>query len=188
MKNILRNMYSIWFKFKHRKVAVIGGGCVFGLNSRVINKTGIKDAITIGDNVMMHGTIIVEGNGSVKLNDKVNIRRETYLGSTCSIIIGEGTIISDNVSIMDNNNHPTKPDDRKQMVASGWSTPLWSWVYSDGKPVSIGSNVWICQGAKVLKGVTIVENSIIATAAVVTHGDSNPGVFAGNPAVIVKRI
>lgn len=56
-----------------------------------------------------------------------------------------------------------------------------------GKPIKIGSHVWIGSKAVILKGVTIGENSIIAAGSVVTK-DIPPNVtVAGNPARIIRQ-
>jgi len=137
---------------------------------------------------MMHGTIIVEGRGIVNLADYVNIRRNTYIGAISSVKIGRGTIISNDVVIVDNNNHPTSPAARERMVESGWSSKLWAWTESESLPIEIGKNVWIGQNARVLKGVTIGDGAIIAANAVVTKNVAANTIVAGNPAKHVKDI
>jgi len=55
------------------------------------------------------------------------------------------------------------------------------------KPVILKDNVWIGDGAIICKGVTIGENSIIGAGAVVTKSIYKPGIYAGNPAKILKE-
>lgn len=50
-----------------------------------------------------------------------------------------------------------------------------------GKPIRIGSNVFIGEGATVLGGVTIGDNVIIAACSVVTKDIPSDCVAAGNP-------
>ncbi|WP_421418992.1 acyltransferase [Pseudoalteromonas lipolytica] len=188
MKGFIKKIYSAYFKYRNRKKAIIGRGCVFGFKSRIINRTGSAKSIIIANNVMMHGTLIAEGGGVISLQEKVNIRRGTYIGAVNSINIGRGTIISDSVSIMDNDNHPTSPTERIKMVDSGWSSSSWSWVNSASKSIEIGENVWICQGVRILKGVSLANDSIVAAGSVVTKSFSEPSVIAGNPAKAVKLI
>ena len=52
----------------------------------------------------------------------------------------------------------------------------------------LGDNVWLGGGAKVLKGVTIGENSVVAAGAVVTRDVPANVVVAGNPAQVVKEL
>jgi len=55
-------------------------------------------------------------------------------------------------------------------------------------PVRIEENVWIGDSAIVCKGVTIGENSIIGTGAVVVNSIPSDTIAAGNPAKPVKQL
>lgn len=55
-------------------------------------------------------------------------------------------------------------------------------------PVTLGNNVWIGEGACVLKGVTIGENSVVGARAVVAEDVPANVVVAGNPARVVKGL
>ncbi len=57
-----------------------------------------------------------------------------------------------------------------------------------GKPIHIGDNVWIGGRAVINPGVTIGNNVVIASGAVVTKDVPDNVVVAGNPAKIIKRI
>ncbi|PLR97518.1 sugar O-acetyltransferase [Bacillus sp. T33-2] len=57
-----------------------------------------------------------------------------------------------------------------------------------GKPVMIGDNVWIGGRAVINPGVTIGNNTVIASGAVVTKDVPDGVVAGGNPARIIKRI
>ena len=52
--------------------------------------------------------------------------------------------------------------------------------------INISRHVWIAPHAIILKGVTIGENSIIATGAVVTKSFGSGVIIGGNPAKIIK--
>jgi maltose O-acetyltransferase len=57
-----------------------------------------------------------------------------------------------------------------------------------GKPVTIGENVWIGGRTVINPGITIGNDAVIASGAVVTK-DVPAGVFAGgNPARIIKQL
>lgn len=54
--------------------------------------------------------------------------------------------------------------------------------------VKIHDHVWVGAHSIILKGATVCENSVVATASVVTQDFSEANVvLAGNPAVVVKR-
>jgi len=57
-----------------------------------------------------------------------------------------------------------------------------------GKPVTIGDNVWIGGQAILNPGVTIGDNSVIASGAVVTEDVPDDVVVQGNPATVTKEI
>ena len=49
-------------------------------------------------------------------------------------------------------------------------------------------NVWIGEGVKVLKGVTIGKNSVIGAGSVVTKSIPDNVIAAGNPCKVIKQI
>ena len=82
------------------------------------------------------------------------------------------------------------------MIAHGAyiSDADWHGIYDRAKPVGntkpviFEDNVWIGDSAIVCKGVTIGKNSIIGAGAVVTKDVPPNSVYAGNPAVLVKKL
>ncbi len=57
-----------------------------------------------------------------------------------------------------------------------------------GKPVKIGNNVWVGGGAIINPGISIGDNAVIASGAVVTKDVPNNVVVGGNPAKVIKTI
>lgn len=57
-----------------------------------------------------------------------------------------------------------------------------------GKPVTIGDNVWIGGQAVVNPGVTVGNDSVVASGAVVTEDVPENVVVQGNPATVVKDL
>lgn len=56
------------------------------------------------------------------------------------------------------------------------------------KPVNIGNSVWIGMGAKILEGVNIGDNSVIAAGSLVNKDVAPNTVVAGVPACVIKTI
>lgn len=154
--------------------------------SNVIVESGSK--ITIGNNCDILGCLIAKCNSSIKIGDYTTIRGDSIVGSAANITIGSYVIISNNVHIYDNNNHPTSPHCRIDLCKSGFYSSLWHWKYSDKEPIYIEDNVWIGERSTILKGVTIGRGSIVACNSVVTKSVPPYSIVAGNPAKIVKQI
>lgn len=57
-----------------------------------------------------------------------------------------------------------------------------------GKPVTIGNNVWIGGRAVINPGVSIGDNVVVASGAVVTKNVPDNVVVGGNPARIIKTL
>lgn len=56
------------------------------------------------------------------------------------------------------------------------------------KPVKIEDNVWLGEGVKVLKGVTIGANTVIGAGSVVVGNIPANVIAAGNPCIIIKEL
>lgn len=56
------------------------------------------------------------------------------------------------------------------------------------KEVIIEDNVWLGEGAKILKGVKIGENSIVGAGSIVTKDIPSNVIAAGNPCKVIKVI
>ena len=56
------------------------------------------------------------------------------------------------------------------------------------KPINIGNSVWIGMGAKILEGVNIGDNAVIAAGAVVNKDVAANTVVAGVPAKVIKSL
>ena len=82
------------------------------------------------------------------------------------------------------------------MIAHGAyiSDADWHGIYDRAKPVGktkpvvFEDNVWIGDSAIICKGVRIGKNSIIGAGAVVTKDVPPNSIFAGNPAILVKKL
>ena len=57
-----------------------------------------------------------------------------------------------------------------------------------GKPVKIGNDVWIGGSVVILGGVTIGDNVIVGAGSVVTHDLEKDTIYAGNPAILIRRL
>lgn len=120
------------------------------------------------------------------MNPELTIGRNCAFGAmnhiTCCnrITIGDNLLTGKWVTISDND-HGTS--DLCSLQCHPGGRP----VVSKG-PIVIGNDVWICEGARILGGVTIGNGAIIAANAVVTQDVPAYSVVGGVPAkIIVQR-
>ena len=110
----------------------------------------------------------------------VSIGAKTVLGQECTISayqhvsIGRECVIADRVMLIDFDHGVVEVD--RPIRLQG--------IYK--RDVRVGNNVWIGYGACILRGVTIGDNAIVGTSAVVTKDVPPNGVVAGIPARVVR--
>ena len=105
---------------------------------------------------------------NISLGDGAFLNFNCIILDVVEVVIGNGTQIGPAVQIY-TADHPRDADTRKTGLEFG-------------RPVRIGSDVWIGGGAIILPGVTIGDGAVIGAGSVVTR-DVGPGVtVAGNPA------
>ena len=149
-----------------------------------------KENITLGKHTLVGGTLIALFGGEITIGDNVYIGQGTSIQAKEKIVVSSNVIIANDVILLDNNNHPVSPEMRLKMSACGdfINDELWSWKYAESAPVVIEENVWIGRDARIMKGVTGGEGSVVALGAVVTHNVPAYCVVAGNPARVVKEL
>jgi acetyltransferase-like isoleucine patch superfamily enzyme len=170
-----------WFEPLFRsQCAAVGRG----LEIELLPFIAGKGRIVLGDGVRLSGK-----SGFMFLNrwidrPELSIGSHTFLGSGCiisvgsSVRIGEYCLLAGGVHVSDYDGHPTDARLRRTSPAPPESI----------KPVVIGDDVWIGASAKILKGVTIGDRSIVAAGAIVTKSVPPDVIVAGNPARVVKHL
>ncbi len=142
--------------------------------------------IVIGANVRLSGkSSFGFGAPTERGLPKLTIGNGTFIGHDCRFSIGRSVqigchcLLAGDVQIFDMDGHPIDADRRR----AGEPTPLEAIA-----PVTIGDDVWIGNGALILKGVTIGDRAIIAARSVVTKAVPPDVIVAGNPARVVKSV
>lgn len=187
IKRIL-NQYRL--KSVQKKVfssAIFGRNAIItsSANIKLLNGS-VKDDIKIGDNFKISGELISSHRGKIEIGNNCLVGPRCYVGAVNLVKIGDYVMISNNVVIIDNNNHPVHPLDRLIMINNGYGHSYRSWQYAISKPIIIHDNVWIGRNSIINKGVTIGENSIVAAGSVVTKDVPPNCIVGGNPAKVVK--
>ena len=110
----------------------------------------------------------------------VEIGAKTVLGQECTISayqrvrIGAQCVIADRSMFIDFDHGVVEVD--RPIRQQG--------IYK--RDVRVGNNVWIGYGACILRGVTVGDNAIIGTSAVVTKDVPANAVVAGVPARVIR--
>ena len=124
---------------------------------------------------------------------KVRIQTWSHKGVSGTINIGNYCLVSPGVRIMAERSITI--GDSCMFGASAYiSDSDWHGLYNRTRPfrcslpIVLEDNVWIGDGAKVCKGVTIGKNSVVGAGAVVTKDVPANCVVAGVPARVVKQI
>lgn len=137
-----------------------------GLYSRTIIVTRASGAtIEIGNHVGISGATIYARKG---------------------IYIGDDTSIGGNVKILDNDFHPTDPDQRLQQMHSNHPGEMMDLIPT--KEIHIGKNCFIGCNSIILKGTVLGDNCVVGAGAVVSGKFESNCVIAGNPARVIKKM
>jgi acetyltransferase-like isoleucine patch superfamily enzyme len=144
--------------------------------------------VVIGASAIIDGTLECYSRGRIQIGDHVFFGRSRIYAAV-NVIIGNYVLISDNVCIMDSDLHPIDHARRRALAEQIDSGNFYD-VYTDidARPVTIHSDVWIGNGAAILKGVTIGQGAIVGAGAVVTKDVAPWTVVGGVPAKLVRYL
>ena len=128
----------------------------------------------VGKNVWIEPDFRCEFGKNITIGDNVYINFGCVILDCGDIEIGENTLIGPNAGIYAAN-HSTHYSERIQGGCNG-------------KPISIGKNVWLGGDVKILQGVHIGDNSIIGCGSIVTKDVPSNVIAAGNPCRVLRPI
>ena len=150
---------------------------------------GRKGSIRIGNHVNINSSmksdpiggqtrtiLYVRKQGSIHICDGVGLSN-TAIVSESAVTIGEYSNIGGGTKIYDTDFHSIRPDERLNGDTNVKSAP-----------VTIGKRVFIGGHCIILKGVTIGDGAVVGAGSVVTKDIPAGEIWAGNPAVFVKKI
>jgi maltose O-acetyltransferase len=126
-----------------------------------------------GETVWMQPPFYCDYGSNIELGERVFFNFNCVVLDVCRVRIGDHTLFGPAVQIY-TPMHPFNAELRRQQEF--------------GKPVEIGSDVWVGGGALILPGVRIGSRAVIGAGSVVTR-DVPGGVFAaGNPCRVIRKI
>lgn len=181
-KNVIgiRNTY-----YRDLRVTIRGEGNVidFSEGANYIKHSSIyvcgnNNHIVIGERNYLDGTslYIEDDNCEIRMGNHNRFLGRTHVAvmEGTSVSFGDGSLFSDNVVFRTGDSHSIYSNDNGMRI-------------NPSKSIVVGNNVWFGNTTTILKGVTIADNSIIGTGAIVTKSIPNNVVVAGNPARIVRH-
>jgi acetyltransferase-like isoleucine patch superfamily enzyme len=121
-----------------------------------------------------HASKIRVHEGEVHIGAKTVIGQECTISAFQHVSLGRECIVADRVMLIDFDHGVTEVE--RPIRVQG--------IYK--RDVRVGHNVWMGYGACVLRGVSIGENSIVGTSAVVTKDFPPNSVLGGVPAKTIR--
>lgn len=172
------------------------------LSSVCFDIKGDRNHIEVQDGCLLNGvTFFIRGDDHrIRIGKGCRFNRGGSLwfeDHSCSLIIGDGTTFEDvHIAV-------TEPGSKVEIgedcmfaydidIRTGDSHSIIDAKSNKrvnfAEDIHIGKHVWVAAQSILLKGVSILDDSVVATGSVVTKRFEEKGVvIAGNPAEIVKR-
>ena len=138
----------------------------FDLLGKLMGKTG--------KNLWIEPPFFCDYGYNISLGEDCFFNFNCVVLEVCEVKLGDRVLIGPAVQIYT----ATHPLDAQERGA------LWEF----GKPIEIGSDVWIGGGAVICPGVTLGDRVVVAAGAVVTKSFPSDVVIGGNPAKIIRYL
>jgi maltose O-acetyltransferase len=145
----------------------------YNILKRVNIKVQVRELYFVGKNVIVKDEVMFVNPSKISIGDFTMIGERSYIRGGGRIVIGEYCQIANNVIIV-TTNHLTNSELYYGNI--------------ENQDVTIGNNVWIGSGAKIMPGVRVGDNSIIGAGAVVTKDVQRDVIVAGVPAKVIRKI
>lgn len=131
-----------------------------------ITKSEIDESVTV------FTPLYINYGKHTKIGKNVFINFDCTFLDLGGITIEDGVLIAPKVSLL-SEGHPIEPEERHSLTVGH---------------VHIKKNAWIGANATILQGVTIGENAVVASGAVVSKDVPDNTIVGGIPAKIIKTI
>lgn len=157
--------FLIWTKM--RRIRADGLGRLDGFPR--VHRT-VRTEIRVGARVRLFPGVrlsLTRPGASVRIGARTYFNRNVEINCSTSVEVGSDCAIAWDVLIMDNDAHSVNG------------------VYGRA-PIRVGDHVWIGQGARILKGVTIGDGAIVGTGSIVTRDVPPRALVVGSPARVIS--
>jgi maltose O-acetyltransferase len=122
----------------------------------------------VGADAVIRPPFFCDFGYNIRIGDGVFLNFNCVILDVVEVVIGDRTQIGPAVQIYAAD-HPRDAETRRKGLEFG-------------RPVRIGSDVWIGGGAIILPGITIGDGAVIGAGSVVTRDVAAGQIVAGNPA------
>jgi maltose O-acetyltransferase len=126
-----------------------------------------------GDTVWMQPPFFCDYGSNIELGERVFFNFNCVVLDVCRVRIGSFSLFGPAVQIY-TPMHPMNAEQRRRQES--------------GKPVEIGSDVWVGGGAIILPGVRIGSRAVIGAGSVVTRDVPEDVFAAGNPCRVIREL
>jgi maltose O-acetyltransferase len=126
-----------------------------------------------GDTVWMQPPFFCDYGSNIELGERVFFNFNCVVLDVCPVRVGSFTLFGPAVQIY-TAMHPLDAEQRRREEF--------------GKPVEIGSDVWVGGGAIILPGVKIGSRAVVGAGSVVTRDVPEGVLAAGNPCRVIREI
>jgi acetyltransferase-like isoleucine patch superfamily enzyme len=148
-------------------IAFVGPGVTFEIGPRACVHLGRWSWIGHGCKIRCH-------EGEVRIGAKTVMGQECTISAFQHVSVGRECILADRVMLIDFDHGVVETE--RPIREQG--------IYK--QDVRVGHNVWVGYGAAFLRGVTVGDNSVVGTYAVVTGDVPENAVVGGVPARILR--
>lgn len=126
-----------------------------------------------GDTVWLQPPFHCDYGSNIELGERVFFNFNCIVLDVCPVRIGDFTQFGPGVQILT----PLHPLDAQLRRRQEY-----------GKPISIGSDVWVGGGALILAGVKIGSRCVVGAGSVVTRDLPDDVFAAGNPCRVIRQL
>jgi maltose O-acetyltransferase len=128
----------------------------------------------IGANVDIAGPLYCEYGSQITIEDDVFINVNVMFLDVARIVVKRGAMLGPGVQLL-TATHPVEAAERRKKL-------------EQGKPITIGEEVWLGGGVIVLPGVTIGDRTTVGAGSVVTKDLPADVLAVGSPARVVRKL